>query len=327
MTPSLTTPEEEERAPEQASEISGRTELPLAVAISVFLFLAFLVVPMAGLLTLPMASVPMVRLVHRRGFGFGLIGVALTALALWIISAALEGSGEALRVALLGGIVVALPAFFAGAVRAGRDASLAYLGLCLAGFLIFGGSLLIGPGGGIEETARVIDRTFDEVLAAPAPGTRPEFQAWFAAAREFTKQYWFGLIGVGWFLGAALSFYTGAWAARPAPSAEQTRFESLRIPAFVAPLFVATGAAFALAPPYWARISANLLWPLTALYFVGGLSIICCFARRWFRSRLLRIGLYALVVYVPITAGTALLGLFDWYTDFRKRGQGATKTL
>src|SRR5262249_5112250 len=224
MTPSTTTPEE--RAPEQPSEIAGRAELPLAVAISVFLFLAFLVVPMAGLFTLPMASVPMVRLVHRRGFAFGLIGVSLTALALWVISAALEGGAEALRGAVPGGTVVALPAFFAGAVRTGRDASLAYLGLCLAGFLIFGGSLLIGPGAGIEETARVIDHTFDEVLAAPAPGTRPEFQAWFAAAREFTKQYWFGLIGVGWILGAAVSFYTGAWAARPAPSAEHTRFHS-----------------------------------------------------------------------------------------------------
>jgi hypothetical protein len=302
-------------------------ELPLAVAISVFLFLAFLIVPPVGLLTLPLASVPMVRLTHRRGLAFGLIGVGTTAAVLWVLVAALEGGGEAFRVAVTGGIIVALPALFAGAVRLGRDASLAYLGLCLAGFLILGGSLLIGPGGGIEETARAIDHTFDEAVSAPAPDVRAEYQEWFAAAREFTKKYWFGLIGVGWILAAAVSFYTGAWAARPAASAERTRFESLRIPAIVAPLFVATGAAFGLAPPFWARLSGHLLWPLTALYFVGGLSIICCFARRWFRSRLLRVGLYALVIYVPITAGTALLGLFDWYTDFRKRGQGATKTL
>jgi hypothetical protein len=264
-----------------------------------------------------------VRLTHRRGLAFGLIGVATTAAVLWVLAAVLEGGGEGFRVAATGGTIVALPALFAGAVRRGRDASLAYLGLCLAGFLILGGSLLIGPGGGIEEMGPAIDRTFDEA----APGVRPEYQALFAAAREFTKKYWLGLIGVGWIFCAAVSFYTGAWAARPAASAEQTRFESLRIPAVVAPLFVATGAAFGLAPAFWARLSGNLLWPLTALYFLGGLSIICCFARRWFRSRLLRLGLYALVVYVPITAGTALLGLFDWYTDFRKRGQGATKTL
>src|SRR5262249_61825992 len=93
MTPSTTTPEE--RAPEQPSEIAGRAELPLAVAISVFLFLAFLVVPMAGLLTLPLASVPMVRLVHRRGFAFRLVRVFPAAPPLLVIQPAPPGGGPA----------------------------------------------------------------------------------------------------------------------------------------------------------------------------------------------------------------------------------------
>ena len=61
----------------------------------------------------------------------------------------------------------------------------------------------------------------------------------------------------------------------------------------------------------------------SALYFVAGLSIICHFARKWFRARILRVGLYALVAYFPMNVGVALLGLFDWYVDFRRRGEEA----
>ncbi len=71
----------------------------------------------------------------------------------------------------------------------------------------------------------------------------------------------------------------------------------------------------------------NLLLPLLALFFVAGLSIICHFFRRWLRSRILRAGLYALAAYFPINVGVALLGLFDWYVDFRRRGgEGTEKT-
>jgi hypothetical protein len=70
------------------------------------------------------------------------------------------------------------------------------------------------------------------------------------------------------------------------------------------------------------RIAGSVLLPLAALYFVAGLSIICHFARKWFRFWLLRVGLYTLVAYFPMNVGVALLGLFDWYVDFRRRGAG-----
>ena len=70
---------------------------------------------------------------------------------------------------------------------------------------------------------------------------------------------------------------------------------------------------------------ASLLWPLAALYFVAGLSIICHFARKWFRARILRIGLYALVAYFPLNVAVGLLGIFDWYADFRRRGEKTKK--
>ena len=69
--------------------------------------------------------------------------------------------------------------------------------------------------------------------------------------------------------------------------------------------------------------AVGALLPLSALYFVAGLSIICHFARKWFRFWLLRVGLYTLVAYFPMNVGVALLGLFDWYVDFRRRGAGA----
>jgi hypothetical protein len=325
------TPLREEAGPR--SEAINRGEVPLAAAMSIFLFLAFLVLPVAGLLTLPLAGVPMVRLTHRRGASSGFLGAALMIGALLGLGLATESRTEALRMALFGGTIAALPCAFAGMVRAGRNPSLSYLGLCLAGFAIFASAFLIGPGAGADRTAREIDRAFDEILPTAIPAARPELdletqarvKATFAAAREFAKRYWLGLIGVGWIFGAAISLYTGAWAARPAESAERMRFETLRIPAWIAPAFVVLGAVFALAPASGSRLAGNLLWPLAALYFVGGLSIICHFARKWFRSRLLRVGLYALVVYVPINVGVALLGLFDWYADFRRRGEGVTK--
>ena len=71
------------------------------------------------------------------------------------------------------------------------------------------------------------------------------------------------------------------------------------------------------------EIAGNALIPLAALYFLAGLSIICHFARKWFRAKILRVGLYGLALYFPINIGVGLLGLFDWYVDFRHRGEKA----
>ncbi len=105
--------------------------------------------------------------------------------------------------------------------------------------------------------------------------------------------------------------------------AERTRFEALSLPAFLAPVFVAAGAVSALARDTARQVAGDVLIPLAALYFVAGLSIICHFARRWFKTRILRVGLYTLVIYFPMSVGVALLGLFDWYVGFRRRGEKA----
>jgi hypothetical protein len=326
VTQSDTVPEE---AGPQAREAPARFEVPLAAALSALLLVSFLILPAAGPLSLPLASVPMARLAFRRGVAPSVLAIAAMAAVLFGLGWATQGVTEGIRMALLGGAIVGMPCASAATVRTGRDGSAAFLGLCVAGFAVLVGGLLLESRGRTDLTGLEIERVFEEVGSTPSAAgreldadTQARLKATLAAARDFAKKYWIGLIGVAWVLGGAISFYLGAWSARPAPLGEQVRFERLRIPALVAPLFVLSGAVLALGPPSAARVAGDLLWPLLALYFVGGLSIICHFARKWFRSRLLRVGLYALIIYVPINVGVALLGLFDWYTDFRRRGEG-----
>jgi hypothetical protein len=303
-------------------------EIVSAGSAAALFFSAFLVLPIAGPIALPFAAVPIVRTAHRRGAIRGMLTAGFATLLLFLLVWATGSLREGLGFAVFAGAWSLLPALGVGVVRHGADPSRVYLGVCTLGLVVAGALLMASPQADAT-MGREIDRGFDEwrrlsTQAGKSPTdleTATRIQSTLEAARLFCKRYWFGLIGVSWILASAISFYVGAWSARPAASAVATRFESLRIPSLIAALFVAVGAGWALAAPALARVSGNLLWPLAALYFVAGLSIICHFARRWFRSRLLRVGLYALVIYVPINVGVMLLGLFDWYVNFRHRGR------
>ena len=296
---------------------AGRVEVLFAGLIAALFFASFLALPVAGIV-LPLAAVPIVRVTHRRGLAAGLASVGLAAILLFAIGWSAGCAAPAAASAFFASVLTALPAVCAAAVRRGADPSRAYLALCAGGFglaCIF----LLAPAGPTDAgIGREIDVVFDAWVrgGASQPGATTldmeKVAQIQAALRDFCKRYWVGLLGVSWVLAAAISFYLGARAGRPAPSAEATRFESLRVPAPIVALFVAAGAAWALAPPGVSRVSGNLLWPLAALYFLTGLSIICHFARRWFRAWILRVGLYSLVVYAPITVGVTLVGLFDW---------------
>jgi len=323
------TPAPSEEADRPPGAAHGALDVLAAGAAAALFFAGFLVLPVAGPLALPFAAVPIVRLAHRRGPGAAFAASAITSGFVLLLTLAASPLSSGTSGALFAAAITALPAFFVGSVRRGVDFSLAYLGLCATGLLLAGGFLLARASDTDLSMRREIDRAFDEWQRLSAePGRAPtdaetaaRLRATLDAARTFTRRFWIGLIGVSWVLGSAIGYFLGAWSARPAPSAETTRFEQLRVPAPVAALFAASGAGWALFPDPASRIAGNLLWPLAALYFVAGLSIICHFARRWFRARLLRVGLYALVVYIPINVGVALLGLFDWYADFRRKGR------
>ncbi|MDQ5873632.1 MAG: YybS family protein [Acidobacteriota bacterium] len=311
----------------------GALEIALAAAISSTAFGLFLALPLVGSIGLPLAGVPMVRLAHRRGGAAAVVASGLAGALVASVLLAAGDSGGWQRGALAAGLAV-LPAIFASFARAGMDPSRAYLALSAGGTLILAGLFLGGAAASGQPVGDEIAGEFDRMIPAAlesytrsgmdaetVAGVRTTLQA----AREFSRSYWAGLLGLLWVICAWISFYAGARAARPAPSAEATRFEALRVPAVVAPLFVAAGAGSVFLGPGLRPIAGSVLLPLFALYFVAGLSIICHFARRWFRVRLLRVGLYTLVAYFPMNVGVALLGLFDWYVDFRRLGAGATE--
>jgi hypothetical protein len=331
MQPDPATPEA--ALSEHASRLD-RWEIPAAACLSALFFAALFALPVFGTLGFPLSAVPLVRVTHRGGFLSGLTSTLLAAGILFGVALASAGWREAIGVGGGAILVAGLPAVFAGRVRHGGDPSRSFLALGALGALLLVGILAGLPAAGQPPIETELRATFDAVIPAALESYRRSnadaatvetVRSTLSAARDFTLRYWAGLIGATWFLGAAISFYAGARAARPAPSAEAVRFEGLRVPPGGAALFVGAGAAFALLQGPGRTVAGDLLLTLAALYFVAGLSIICHFARRWFRARVLRFGLYVLVAYFPMNVGVALLGLFDWYGNFRQRGEKEMK--
>jgi hypothetical protein len=312
----------------------GRFEAPLAALVAAAAFSAVFVLPLFGVIGLPLASVPLVRLAHRQGLVAALAACALACAILFGLGWALGGLGAGVALAFVGAGVTTLPPASVGFLRAGVDPSRCYLGLCIAGCAFLAAAFAAavsgpGPSLGAEVAAsfdRLIPAAMDSYARSGANAeTVAKLKGTFEAARDFAQYCLWGIMGVLWVFGGAIAFYLGAKLSRPGATADATRFELLRVPAAGAGFFVAAGAAFGLLEGEARRVAANLLLPLLALYFVAGLSIICHFFRRWFRARILRIGLYALAAYFPINVGVALLGLFDWYVDFRRRGEGVVE--
>jgi hypothetical protein len=311
---------------------AGRWELPAAAAAAAFAFAAIFLIPFLGALGIPLAAIPLVRLAVRRGLVMGLTGSATAVAIVLGLTWATGGLGDALALGFLAAGVTLLPVGSVGFLRAGVDPSRCYLGLCLAGCSFLAAAVVAAATAPGPSVTAEVAATFDRMIPAAVESYQrsgadaevlARMRSTLEAAREFARRYLWGVFGALWVIGSAIAFYGGVRAARPDPLAEATHFEALRIPPLAAGLFVATGAAFALLPDAGRRLAGNVLLPLLALFFVAGLSIICHFFRRWFRFRFLRAGLYALAAYFPINLGVALLGLFDWYVDFRRRGEGA----
>jgi Predicted membrane protein (DUF2232) len=319
-----------EATPQEESSRFERFEIPITACLSALFFAAFLAVPVIGALGFPFAAVPLVRVTYRRGLAAGLIATGVAAGILLGVALASAGWREAASVAAAAALATGLPALFAGRVRRGADPSRSFLGVGAAGGLLLTGILLALPVAGQPPIETELRSTFDAMIPAALesyrranadPATVERVRATLIAARDFTGRYWAGLLAACWVLGAAVAFYFGARTARPEESAQGVRFESLRVPAGGAGLFVTAGAGFPFLQGVARTVAGDILLALAALYFVAGLSIICHFARRWFRARVLRFGLYVLVAYFPMNVGVALLGLFDWYVNFRRRGE------
>jgi predicted membrane protein DUF2232 len=320
--------------PTESTPVATRSaglEIASAAALSAAAFALFLAFPLVGAIGLPLAGLAPVRLAHRRGTTAAILASALAGAVVAAVALA-GGDAAAWARGVLAAVTAVVPAVFAAISRRTGRPSTAYLLLCAAGAILLAGLFFAdaaGTGHSVgDEIAKEFDRMIPSALESYSRSgmdseTVVRMRATLEAAREFSRRYWAGLLGLLWVFCAAVSFYAGARLARPAPSAEAARFDDLRVPAAVAPLFVAAGAASVFLPPAARPAAGSVLLPLFALYFVAGLSIICHFARRWFRFWLLRAGIYTLVAYFPMNVGVALLGLFDWYVDFRRRRLGA----
>lgn len=321
-------PSAPEPGPPETRRSASVLETLFAGLSAALLFSFFLLIPVAGSIALAFAAVPLVRVTHRRGLIAGLAGSLLVGFVLAAVGLAMGGPSQAVASAIVASLATALPVLAAGAVRSGLSSSKAYLLLLGVGFAVLAGALAIREASEGVPLRDEIGRAFDAMSpASAAHGSETDAAARTAALygrfKRFAQDYWIGLVGASWALASAVSFYLGARVARPAPSAERARFEELRVPSAIVALFVAAGAGFAMPHGSVQSGAADVLMPLLALYFLAGLSIICHFARRWFRARILRAGLYALVIYFPLNVGVGLLGLFDWYADFRRRGEKA----
>jgi hypothetical protein len=314
---------------------STAREIALAAGLSALAFALFLALPLVGAIGLPLAGIPPVRLAHRRGAVAALMASALAGALVAAVALATGDGTEAWMRGAMAAVTAVLPAVFASISRRTGRPSLAFLTLCGTGAILLAALFVGDAAASGQPVGQQIAREFDRMIPAAMDSygrsgmdaeTVARVRATLNAAREFSRRYWAGLLGLLWVFSGAISFYSGARLARPAPSAEAARFEDLRLPAGVAPLFIAAGAGSVFVPPVARPAMGSILLPLTALYFVAGLSIICHFARRWFRFWLLRVGVYTLVAYFPMNVGVALLGLFDWYVDFRRRGAGAIET-
>jgi Predicted membrane protein (DUF2232) len=319
---------------EPASPPLGRYEVPIAALAAAAALSAAFIVPLVGVCGVPFAAVPGVRLAHRQGLAAALTSCGLTSAAALGLGWVGGGLGSGIILALIAAAVTALPVASVGFVRAGADASRCYAGLCLAGCALLAACFAAsgkGPGAPLSADVaasfdRIIPTAVDSYARSGADAESvTRMRQTLETAREFARAALWGILGAFWVVGGAVAYYLGAFLARPGPTADAARFETLRIPAAGAVIFVSSGAVFGLLPGEGRRLAGNLLLPLVALYFVAGLSIICHFFRKWFRVRILRIGLYSLACYFPINLGLALLGLFDWYVDFRRRGEGVTE--
>ncbi|HEY1252163.1 MAG TPA: DUF2232 domain-containing protein [Thermoanaerobaculia bacterium] len=319
--------------PSPLQHASGRFEIPLAALTAAACFSAIFLIPLVGGFGVAFAGVPTVRLAHRRGFVAGALACVLASAVVLGVAWAIGDLAEAAAMGLVAGAVTLLPTAGVGFLRAGAEPSRCYLGVVLAGSAVLAAlfaSAAVGPGPSLSAEAvasfeRMTPTVVDSYSKSGADAaTVASVRAMLAGAKELASRYLGGVFGTLWVLAAAIAFYGGSASARPGSTADAVRFSDLRVPPVAAGLFVASGAAFAVASGELRRAAGNLLLPLLALYFVAGLSIICHFLRRWVRARFLRAGLYVLAGYFPINVAVALLGLFDWYVDFRRRGEDAS---
>jgi len=296
-----------------------------AAGLSAFFFWGLRFLPLVGIVFIPGAALPLVRFGARRGARAAMTAsagaAALSAVfGLAITRSFVDAAGQGAALLATAGVCGV-----AGGLARRRAPSAVFLGLAIWGSAAAGLLWALSPGADREIETRFDAMTATSLASLRQSGTDAEsVKTWEASAaivRRLIVRFAPGLLASLWVGIAAVAFYLGRRFALPGP--EGGGFPRLRLPPGLAAVFVLAGAAAALFRGVGRNLAADVLAPVLVLYFLGGLSIIAYFARRWFRTGVLRVAIYGMASWFPFSAGTAVLGLFDWYFDFRKRADRA----
>ena len=292
-----------------------------AAALSAFFFWGLRFLPLVGIVFIPGAALPLVRLGARRGTlaalgASGAAAVLSAAIGFAVTRSAADSAGQAAALLATAGVCGV-----AGGLARKRAASSVFLGLAIWGAAAGGVLWTVSPGADREIESRFDEMTASSIASLKQSGADADaLKTWQASAevvRRVIVRYAPGLLAALWVGIAAVAFFLGRRLALRGP--DGGGFSRLRLPPGLAAVFVLAGAAAALFRGPVRSLAADVLAPVLVLYFLGGLSIIAYFARRWFRTGVLRAATYGMASWFPFSAGTAVLGLFDWYFDFRKR--------
>jgi uncharacterized protein YybS (DUF2232 family) len=298
------------------------TKFILALASSVFLLISGVVIPPAGIVTIPLVPQPVLFFGLKYGAGLG-VGVLFAAIVIFLIF-----TGEALALAYsIFAIMVGLLFSLLGRLRSVEllvtAVAAAMLGSA-AGLLLH----LYGSWAAMTQDFRA--SLIENLTAATRVHEKMGFpQESLDALRERTPalveqmlQLLPGLLFVSFCLIVLLNilFLCRRFPERRAQWLSLSTFREWKCPEPLVWAFIACGFALFVPTAEAVQIVAlNILLVIGVCYFIQGLAILAFFFHKNNVPRFLRSATYVLIIFQQMfTVVVAALGLFDLWADFRR---------
>jgi uncharacterized protein YybS (DUF2232 family) len=298
------------------------TKFILALASSVFLLISGVVIPPAGILTIPLVPQPVLFFGLKYGAGLG-VGVLFAAIVIFLVF-----TGEALALAYsIFAIMVGLLFSLLGRLRSVEllvtAVAAAMLGSA-AGLLLH----LYGSWAAMTQDFRA--SLIENLTAATRVHEKMGFpQESLDALRERTPalveqmlQLLPGLLFVSLCMIVLLNilFLCRRFPERRAQWLSLSTFREWKCPEPLVWAFIACGFALFVPTAEAVQIVAlNILLVIGVCYFIQGLAILAFFFHKNNVPRFLRSATYVLIIFQQMfTVVVAALGLFDLWADFRR---------
>jgi uncharacterized protein YybS (DUF2232 family) len=285
------------------------------------LFLAYVSLPLIGILPGLFAPLPAMYFTLKSGRGAGIAVVLITLAVLAFIA---DPTALLLYLVQSGVISLAVPVFLAKGWGAAR--AVAYsVAISLACLLLFvatawfvrginlHGEILKGINTSIAQTALLYEKSGlkGEELQTLQEGMR---QAGVLIGRIYPALVLVGLAAIAGFNLLAL----GKLAARRNQPFPVGDFRKFRNPDHLIWFVIVAGFAMLLKNADVAMAALNVLVVTLSLYFLQGLAITACWFDRFAAPRLVRVILYTVLALQPYLAiAVAVLGIFDLWGNFR----------